>query len=94
MKTFQDFTIEHSGGSSLDFDAMLKEINWLERENERLTNQINYLKTCGDGDVRRMAVIYWQDDLAKFFPTSKGPTSTEILMYEAGYKAGQINAKE
>ena len=34
--------------------------------------------------VRQAAVAHWQDKLAKFFPTSKGPTTTELLMFEAG----------
>lgn len=45
-------------------------------------------------DVREMAVWYWQDSLAKFFPTSKGPTGTELAMFEAGYKMAAIRGAE
>lgn len=38
--------------------------------------------------VEERAVWYWQDRLAKFFPTSPGPTTTEIEMFRAGFEAG------
>lgn len=34
----------------------------------------------------RDAVAYWQNSLAKFFPTSKGPTSSEVDMFISGRK--------
>ena len=36
MKTIFDYMIEHSGGSSIDFNAMIEDINRLEVENENL----------------------------------------------------------
>jgi hypothetical protein len=54
--------------------------------------------TCGRGscsiveDVDQKAIAYWQDSLAKFWPTSQGPTATEKIMYKAGYEAGQQSA--
>lgn len=38
-------------------------------------------------------IKYWQDDLAKFFPTSKGPTPCEVIMYTAGALAAIERAK-
>lgn len=45
-------------------------------------------------DLRKEADAYWQDDLAKFFPTSKGPTTTEYYMFEAGFRRGLEMAAE
>lgn len=45
-------------------------------------------------DVKKLAISYWQDSLAKFFPTSKGPTETERSMFEAGYKIAAIRGAE
>lgn len=42
-----------------------------------------------DEKIKERAVFYWQDSLAKFFPKSKGPTTTEIAMFEAGYQEGK-----
>lgn len=41
----------------------------------------------------RDAVAYWQNSLAKFFPTSKGPTSSEVDMFISGRK-GMVPASE
>lgn len=38
------------------------------------------------GKFKQKAVEYWQDRLAKFWPTSKGPTEVEKVMFEAGAK--------
>lgn len=40
-------------------------------------------------DLDKEAAHFWQDDLAKFFPKSKGPTSTELRMFEGGYRLAQ-----
>lgn len=40
-----------------------------------------------DNDVKQLAIAFWQDRLAKFFPTSKGPTNTEIEMFKGGWEA-------
>lgn len=40
------------------------------------------------------AVSYWQDRLAKFFPTSKGPTGCEVAMFEAGYALAKQEIQE
>jgi hypothetical protein len=42
-----------------------------------------------ENDVKNKAVEFWQNRLAKFFPTLKGPTGCEIAMFEAGYEQGQ-----
>lgn len=39
---------------------------------------------AGVRDVEERATHHWQNDLAKFFPMSKGPTSTEISMFKSG----------
>ncbi len=39
-------------------------------------------------DVRKLAIEYWQDDLAKFTPTLKEPHGSCLVMYEAGFKKG------
>lgn len=44
--------------------------------------------------LREKAVAYWQDKLAKFFPTSKGPTGVELDMYKAGLREGLKLAAE
>lgn len=38
--------------------------------------------------VVKAANAYWQDKLAKFFPTLNGSSGCEIDMYCAGYAAG------
>jgi hypothetical protein len=38
--------------------------------------------------IKELALIYWQDKLAKFFPKAKEPNGTEYVMFEAGYKKG------
>jgi len=40
MKTIFDYMIEHSGGSSIDFNAMIEDINRLEVENENLRESL------------------------------------------------------
>lgn len=40
-------------------------------------------------DLDKEAVYFWQDDLAKFFPKSKGPAYTERRMFEGGYRLAQ-----
>jgi hypothetical protein len=40
-------------------------------------------------DLDKEAAYFWQDDLAKFFPKSKGPTYTERRMFEGGYRLAQ-----
>lgn len=37
-------------------------------------------------EMRWKAVVYWQDRMAKFFPTSPGPTDLEVAMFKAGYE--------
>lgn len=37
-------------------------------------------------DIEKEAIYYWQDKLAKFWPTIKGPSTVEIAMFKAGYK--------
>lgn len=37
-------------------------------------------------EIKDKAIWYWQDRLAKFFPTSKGPTNVELEMFKAGYE--------
>lgn len=37
-------------------------------------------------EIKKEAIYYWQDKLAKFWPTVKGPSTVEIAMFEAGYK--------
>lgn len=44
-------------------------------------------------NYKKDAIWYWQDKLAKFFPTSEGPTNTEKMMFEYGYLEG-INSNE
>lgn len=39
--------------------------------------------------MKKDAIWYWQDRLAKFFPTSKGPTNTEISMFNYGLEEGK-----
>jgi hypothetical protein len=39
-------------------------------------------------ELEQMAHAFWQDSLAKFFPTSKGPTNVEVAMFVAGHSAG------
>lgn len=41
-----------------------------------------------DDSIKRKAIEYWQNELAKFWPTAKGPSVVEIDMFEAGYNAG------
>jgi hypothetical protein len=41
-------------------------------------------------EIKAKAIIYWQDKLAKFFPTSNGPTNCEIEMFKAGYSLHEI----
>jgi uncharacterized membrane protein len=53
---------------------------------------MSYLKTLEE--IKQFAVEYWQDRLAKFFPTSPGPTNTEVDMYTAGYTAGHDDGFE
>lgn len=40
------------------------------------------------------AVWCWQDRLAKFFPTSDGPTGSELTMFEAGYALAKQELEE
>jgi hypothetical protein len=47
------------------------------------------VSSCEETEPEQAAIAYWQDKLAKFFPTSKGPTSVEINMFVAGFKAGE-----
>jgi hypothetical protein len=47
-----------------------------------------------DDKVKEAAVAYWQDKLAKFFPTSKGPTNCEIEMFKAGAEWEKANLEE
>ncbi len=44
--------------------------------------------------IEQEAVYYWQDSLAKFFPTSKGPTATEVDMFRAGWKSAMRKVKD
>ena len=37
-----------------------------------------------DEDIKQAAVEYWQDRLAKFFPTEPGPSGAEMEMFKAG----------
>lgn len=37
-------------------------------------------------DIEKEANYYWQDKLAKFWPTMKGPSTVEVDMFRAGYK--------
>lgn len=39
-------------------------------------------------DTKQLALEYWQNDLAKFFPKQNEPTYTEYKMFYEGYKAG------
>lgn len=39
--------------------------------------------------IERLAITFWQHDLAKFFPKSLGPTTCEMRMFNAGYQAGR-----
>lgn len=43
------------------------------------------MKCPEDVELKQMAIEFWQDDLAKFFPKSPGPTNTEVVMFKAGY---------
>lgn len=40
------------------------------------------------------ALAFWQDRIAKFFPTAKGPTTTEAIMYDAGVAHGRKMERE
>lgn len=40
MKTIFDYMIEHSGGSSIDYNAMINYINKLEAENSKLQESL------------------------------------------------------
>lgn len=40
MKTIFDYMIEHSGGSSIDYNAMINDINKLEAENSKLQESL------------------------------------------------------
>lgn len=42
-------------------------------------------------EIKYQAIVYWQDKLAKFFPTSTGPTNIEIEMFKAGYEYAMNN---
>lgn len=44
--------------------------------------------------TREEAVAYWQDSLAKFFPTAKGPTNVEIDMFIAGAEKARKAERE
>lgn len=44
--------------------------------------------------ITAKAIAYWQDRLAKFFPTSKGPTGSELDMFRAGYELGQLEERD
>lgn len=37
-------------------------------------------------EEKNAAIEYWQNDIAKFFVSSNGPTQIEILMFKAGIK--------
>lgn len=39
--------------------------------------------------AKQLAIVYWQDKFAKFFPKSKGPTDLEIAMFVGGYEVAQ-----
>lgn len=45
-------------------------------------------------EIKDKAIFFWQDRLAKFFPSTLGPTNTEIVMFEAGYELGQKEEAE
>ncbi len=45
-------------------------------------------------NIRKLAIEYWQDDLAKFSPTAKEPHGSCLAMYEAGFKKGLEMAAE
>lgn len=47
-----------------------------------------------EDELKDEAIKYWQDSLAKFFPTSPGPTNTEILMFKAGFKLSENKHQE
>lgn len=40
-------------------------------------------------EIDQLALIHWQDDLAKFFPVRKEPNYTEYNMFAAGFRAGE-----
>lgn len=40
-----------------------------------------------DDKIKQLAIAYWQDKFAKFFPKSKGPTDLEIAMFVGGLTA-------
>lgn len=42
-----------------------------------------------DEKIKNKAISIWQDQFAKFFPKSKGPTNVEIAMFEAGLREGE-----
>ena len=42
--------------------------------------------------MKDKAIYYWQDKLAKFFPTLSGPNTCEIDMYKAGYRQALIDS--
>jgi hypothetical protein len=44
--------------------------------------------------LKEKAIFYWQDSIAKFFPTAKGPSTVEIDMYEAGYEQARLEIIE
>lgn len=46
------------------------------------------------GNFKQKAVEYWQDRLAKFWPTAKGPTEVEKVMFEAGVNWALNEVKE
>lgn len=45
-------------------------------------------------EIDHKAHAYWQDDLAKFSPRSKGPTGAELNMYRAGFEEGKRVERE
>lgn len=56
MKTILDYTIEHSGGSSIDYNSMLRDINRLESECAILLVRIEKLERVAEAAKRVMSV--------------------------------------
>jgi hypothetical protein len=81
-----------------EIEALLIKNDYLQKELDHATNTLkqnsNLSEDINPIEVNRLALDFWQDNLAKFFPKQKEPTFIEYRMFYEGYRAGLKKTNE